>query len=80
MVLQFGRSGGRESDTDDNGNVIEQSKGPFDFVVDILDAEDASDVCQHTIDPETSSEREILTLHEGYRPLQGESATIPRWK
>lgn len=80
MVLQFGRSSGRKGDTDDDGDVVEESKGPFDFVVDILDTEDASAVCQHAIDPEASNERERLTLHEGYRPLQGESATIPRWK
>lgn len=82
MMLQFGRSSGRKGDTDDDGDVVEESKGPFDFVVDILDAEDASAVCQHTIDPEATNERgkERLTLHGGYRPLQGESATIPRWK
>ena len=42
MMLQFGRSSGRKGDTDDDGDVVEESKGPFDFVVDILDAEDAS--------------------------------------
>lgn len=57
MVLQFGRSSGRKGDTDDDGDVVEESKGPFDLVVDILDAEDASAVCQHAIDPETSNEK-----------------------
>lgn len=77
MVLEFGRPSGREGNAGDDGDVIEESESPFDFLVDILEAV-SSPVTVSILLP--LWRREGLTLHVGYQPPQGELETIPRWR